>query len=142
MFCAPPDIDWSSLSPLIQSLSPLHSPRQEVLHPFCNPYLVANDSNCFDGEVPFQYGTNDPDDYTSELWGPMTYHPYKSLHNDPSSQKNRAFDTETMENMESVKNNGSHSAPSAEMLNAQVSGSSQYRIRNWWHVLLVSFIFK
>ncbi|XP_062147519.1 NAC domain-containing protein 43-like [Alnus glutinosa] len=117
MSCAPPDIDWSSLSPV-------HSPRQEVLHPFCNPYLVANDSNCFDGEVPFQYGTNDADDYTSELWGPMTNHPYKSLHNDPSSQKNRAFDTETMENMESVKNNGSHSAPSAEMLNAQKFESS------------------
>ncbi len=101
MFSVPPEpLDWSFLSPL-------HSQMQKVFDPFCMSY-----SRYLDDELPFQYGTNDPDDYTSELWGPMTYHPYKSLHNDPSSQKNRAFDTETMENMESVKDDGARSAPS------------------------------
>jgi hypothetical protein len=115
MSCVPPellDLYWSLLS----------------------PYL--------DGEVPFQHGTNDPADCISELLGLKPNYPDEFLHNDPSSQKNLAFDRETMENMESVKDDGSHSAPSAKMLNALVStGSSQYRISNWWQVLPRTFLF-
>jgi hypothetical protein len=70
-----------------------------------SPYL--------DGEVPFQHGTNDPADCISELLGLKPNYPDEFLHNDPSSQKNLAFDRETMENMESVKDDGSHSAPSS-----------------------------
>jgi hypothetical protein len=102
MFSVPPEpLDWSFLSPL-------HSQMQKVFDPFCMSY-----SRYLDDELPFQYGTNEPAAFTSELWGhPMPNYPDEFLHNDRSSQKNLAFDRETMENMESVKDDGARSAPS------------------------------
>lgn len=87
-YVPPEPLDWSFLSPL-------HS--QIVFDPFCMSY---NYSGYLDDELPFQYGTNEPAAFTSELWGdPMPNYPDEFLHNDPSSQKNLAFDSDTMENM-------------------------------------------
>lgn len=103
MFSVPPEpLDWSFLSPL-------HSQMQKVF----DPYFCVSYSSYLDDELPFQYGTKEPAAFTSEIWGdPMPNYPDEFLHYDRSSQKNLAFDRETMENMESVKDIGSRSAPS------------------------------
>jgi hypothetical protein len=149
MCCAPTELPepdkgfWNS-----PFFSPLPWKMQNVLDAICMSDLDANgDEPNYHDVVPSQYGTNDTAIYNSLLWGPMPNNPDESLSNDPSSQKKLAFGRETMKNMESVMDDGSHSAVNAKMLNALVStGCSQC------HVLLcqsaapglqlVSFIFK
>ncbi|XP_059434450.1 NAC domain-containing protein 62-like [Corylus avellana] len=78
MCCAPPEQPVADIkywnSPFF---SPSHSQMQIVLDAICMSDLVADEPNY---PVPWQYGTNDPATYNSELWGPMPNNPDESLH--------------------------------------------------------------
>ncbi|XP_059433201.1 uncharacterized protein LOC132166415 [Corylus avellana] len=66
MFHVPPDLNVFCVPPELLGLSPLHLQMQSVYM----PYSVANDSIYLGDEVPFQYGTNVPAAFTSDLCGP------------------------------------------------------------------------
>jgi hypothetical protein len=103
--------------------------------------FVANEPNYLNDGVALQNGTIDSDASISELWDPMPDYADESLPNDPSCQKTTIPFDPRPRFMESVKDDGSHSAPSSNKLNALVStGCSQYRIRNWLLVLPTNYV--
>ena len=118
MSYAPPelpveDIDWNSLL-----LCPIDPQTQKELDRLCMSSFVANEPNYLNDGVALQNGTIDSDAYSYDLWDPMPDYADESLPNDRSSQKTTIpFDPRPCF-MESVKDDGSHSAPSANKLNA------------------------
>jgi hypothetical protein len=106
------------------------------LYRLFSPDLVDNVPNYHHDGVPLQNGTNDP---IANISAFLDLTP-SNLRKDLSSQKTLAFD-QRPRFMESDKDDGSHSAPSARNLNALVStGCSQYRIRNWLQVLPTNYV--
>ena len=87
--------------------SPLHSQMQSELGSSGMYHTMPSDLNNGHSEVQLQYGSNEPDIYSSEFADSVLCNP-----ND-----------ENLRNTMSIKDNGSYSGSDAEGINVHVSGT-------------------